>query len=331
MLYQIGNAYEEKGIFDKARDIYKQILSYGIKYRDVAQRIERLPASPQLGKKDKRQEKLEDRYDQIEKIGAGGMGSIFRARDKILGRIVALKVIREDFMSDLEAVHRFIREAQSASALQHPGIVTIFDIGVGEPMYIAMEYVDGGNLREKLNKKAMPVQEFLGIAIEICDALDAAHSKGIIHRDIKPENIMLTKDGKIKITDFGLACINNASRMTIAGQILGTPLYMSPEQIKGRPVDNRSDIYSLGITFYESLTGRVPFSQGDIGYCHIHETPPLPSLLNPDIPDTLEKIIIKSIEKKPEDRYQSVREILEDIKRCDSPIHYENITFDVKQ
>ena len=320
MLYQIGNAYEEKDIFDKARDVYRQILSYNIKYKDVAQRIERLPSGPLINKKDKNQQRLEDRYDQIEKIGAGGMGSIFKARDKILGRIVALKVIREDFMGDIETVHRFIREAQSASALHHPGIVTIFDICVGEPMYIAMEYVDGGNLREQLNRKAMSVQEFLGIAIEICDALDAAHSKGIIHRDIKPENIMLTKDGKIKITDFGLACINNASKMTMAGQILGTPLYMSPEQIKGRPVDNRSDIYSLGITFYESLTGRVPFPHGDIGYCHIHETPPLPSLLNPDIPETLEKIIMKSIEKNPEDRYQNVREILEDINRCQNPI-----------
>ena len=120
---------------------------------------------------------------------------------------------------------------------------------------------------------------------------------------------MLAKDGKIKIAGFGLACINNASKMTMAGQILGTPLYMSPEQIKGRPVDNRSDIYSLGITFYESLTGRVPFPHGDIGYCHIHETPPLPSLLNPDIPEPLEKIIIKSIEKNPENRYQNVREM----------------------
>ena len=323
MLYQIGNAYEEKDIFDKARDVYRQILSYNIKYKDVAQRIERLPSGPLINKKDKNQQRLEDRYDQIEKIGAGGMGSIFKARDKILGRIVALKVIREDFMGDIETVHRFIREAQSASALHHPGIVTIFDICVGEPMYIAMEYVDGGNLREQLNRKAMSVQEFLGIAIEICDALDAAHSKGIIHRDIKPENIMLTKDGKIKITDFGLACINNASKMTMAGQILGTPLYMSPEQIRGKPVDNRSDIYSLGITFYESLTGRVPFPHGDIGYCHIHETPPLPSLLNPDIPETLERIIMKSIEKNPEDRYQNVREILEDINRCQNPIHNE--------
>lgn len=314
MLYQIGTAYEEKSVFDKARNIYNQILSYDIKYRDVANRINKLPVNRSIDKKEKKQQKLEDRYDQIEKIGAGGMGSIFKAKDKILGRVVALKVIREDFMGDTEAVQRFIREAQSASALQHPGIVTIYDIGVGEPIYIAMEFVDGGNLREKLNKNPLSIDEFLEIAADICDALGVAHSKGIIHRDIKPENIMMTKDGNIKITDFGLASITNATRMTMAGQILGTPIYMSPEQIRGRQTDNRSDIYSLGITFYESLTGRVPFKDGDIGYRHIYETPEPPSLINFDITDSLEKIILKSIEKKPEDRYQNVLEIIEDLK-----------------
>lgn len=315
VFYKIGNAYEEKGLFDKAREVYSQILSFDVKYRDVVYRIDRLPSKPLVGKKDKGLSRLEDRYSQIEKIGAGGMGSIYKAKDKILGRLVALKVILDDFRSNTEAIHRFIREAQSASALQHPGIVTIFDINVGEPMYIAMEFVDGGNLREKQNKRIMSVDEFLGIAIEICDALEAAHSKGIIHRDIKPENIMLTRDGRVKITDFGLASINNATKMTMVGQILGTPLYMSPEQIKGRPTDNRSDIYSLGITFYEMLTGRVPFLEGDIGYRHIHETPEPPSLINPTISERLEKVVLKTIEKKQEDRHQDIREILEDIKK----------------
>ena len=313
MLYEIGTAYEGKGVFDRARNIYNQILSCDIKYRDVANRVNRLPANQSINKRDKNQEKLEERYNQIEKVGSGGMGSIFKAKDKILGRVVALKVIREDFMSDMEAVNRFIREAQSASALQHPGIITIYDISVGEPIYIAMEFVDGGNLRENLNKNPLSIDEFLEIAVDVCDALGTAHSREIIHRDIKPENIMLTKDGKVKITDFGLASINNATKMTMAGQILGTPLYMSPEQIRGKQTDNRSDIYSLGITFYESVTGRVPFRDGDIGYRHIYETPELPSLFNSEIPDSLEKIILKSIEKKPEDRYQNVQEIIEDL------------------
>jgi len=316
LFYQIGNAYEGSSLFDKAREIYNLILSYDITYRDVAQRLENLPANAKVNKESKSQTRLEDRYENIEKIGTGGMGSIYRAKDKILGRLAALKVIRDDFRSDTEAVQRFIREAQSASTLQHPGIVTIFDIHVGEPLYIAMELVDGGNLREKLNRHPMPVKDFLKMAADICDALEAAHSKGIIHRDIKPENIMLTKEGKIKITDFGLASISTATKMTMVGQVLGTPLYMPPEQIQGKPTDNRSDIYSLGVTFYEMLTGNVPFSEGDIGYRHIHETPESPSLVNPAISDSLEKIILKTLEKKPENRYQSVREIQEDLKKC---------------
>jgi len=314
-LYQVGSAYEEKGVFDKAREVYGQILSYDIEYKDVAQKIEKLPSAKTGEKKDKEKSSLEDRYEDIKKIGAGGMGAIYRAKDKILGRVVALKVIKDDFRSDTEAVQRFIREAQSASALHHPGIITIFDISVGEPMFIAMEFVDGGNLREKLDKKPMPVADFLRVAVEICDALDAAHSKGIVHRDIKLENIMLTKEGNIKVADFGLASITTGTRMTQAGQVLGTPLYMPPEQIRGKPTDNRSDIYSLGITFYEMLAGRVPFPDGDIGYRHIHEAPESPCFINPAIPESLEKIILKCIEKKPEDRYQNMREIKEDLQK----------------
>ncbi len=317
LLYQIGTVYEEKGIVDKAREVYSRIISRDIAYKDVAQRMERLPASTAAGvQKDKGQSALDGRYENREKIGAGGMGAIFKARDRILGRTVALKVIRDDVGSDTEAIHRFIREAQSASALQHPGIVTIYDIHVESPIYIAMEFVEGGTLRERLKKGALPIQEFLKMAVEICEALDAAHAKGIIHRDIKPENIMLTNDAKIKVTDFGLASFSNATKMTVVGQILGTPLYMSPEQIKGMQTDNRSDVYSLGITFYEMLTGKAPFPDGDISYRHIHETPESPSLINPTIPDPLEKIVMRSIQKKPEDRYQNVRDIIEDLKRC---------------
>jgi tetratricopeptide (TPR) repeat protein len=313
-LYQIGAAYEEKGISDKARNAYSQILSYDIQYKDVSQRMDKLPSTASEGKKDKEKARLEDRYEDIKKIGMGGMGAIYKAKDKILGRTVALKVIKDDFRSDTEAIQRFIREAQSASALHHTGIITIFDISVGEPMFIAMEFVDGVNLRDKLKNNAMPIKDFLKIAIDVCDALEAAHSKGVVHRDIKPENIMLTNDGNIKIADFGLASISTASRMTQAGQALGTPLYMPPEQIKGKPTDNRSDIYSLGITFYEMLTGRVPFPDGEIGYRHIHEAPESPSLINPSIPESLEKVIMKCIEKTPENRYQNIKEIKEELK-----------------
>lgn len=316
MLYSIGEACQEKELYEKANEFYKKILSIDMEYKDVSQKIvevakniDKAPAA----KKEARS--LEDRYEDIKKIGEGGMGAIYRARDKILGRDVALKVIRSEFTSNTEALQRFIREAQSASALQHPGITTIYDISVEEPIYIAMELVEGGNLFKKLGGKPMDIKEFLQTALDICAALDAAHEKGIVHRDIKLENIMLTKEGKVKIADFGLASITTSPRMTQAGQVMGTPLYMPPEQIKGLPTDNRSDIYALGITFYEMLTGKVPFSEGDIGYQHIHETPESPSFINPAIPEPLEAAILKCIEKRPEDRYQKVRKIAEDLKK----------------
>lgn len=317
MLYSIGEAYQDKEIYEKANEFYKKILSIDMEYKDVAKRIS--DVSENLGKtpsEKKEARSLEDRYDDIEKVGEGGMGAIYRAKDKILGRTVALKVIRSEFTADQEALARFIREAQSASALQHPGITTIYDISVEEPVYIAMELVEGGDLYEKLNGKQMEPKEFIPLALDICNALDAAHEKGIVHRDIKLENIMLTKEGKIKVADFGLASITTSPRMTQSGQVMGTPLYMPPEQIKGQPTDNRSDIYALGITFYEMLTGDVPFKDGDIGYQHIHETPESPSFINPAITEELEAIIMKCVEKSPNDRYQKVREIINDLNKC---------------
>ncbi len=316
MLYSIGETYQEKEDYEKADEFYKKILSIDMEYKDIAEKLAEV--SDNLGKspaEKKEAGSLEDSYDDIKKIGEGGMGAIYRATHKVLGRTVALKVIRSEFTADEEALARFIREAQSASALQHAGITTIYDISVSEPVYIAMELVEGGNLLEKLDGKMMDIQEFLSTAIDICEALDAAHEKGIVHRDIKLENIMLTKEGKIKIADFGLASITTSPRMTQAGQVMGTPLYMPPEQIKGLPTDNRSDIYALGITFYEMLTGNVPFSEGDIGYQHIHETPESPSFINPEINEQLEAAILKCIEKKPEDRYQKVGDLTEDLKK----------------
>lgn len=319
MFYQIGEAYLEKKVYDKANEFYKKILSIDMEYKDVAQKIEEVAKKIGTAPSSKKASRsLEDSYDDIKKIGEGGMGAIYRATHKVLGRTVALKVIRSEFTADAEALQRFIREAQSASALQHAGITTIYDINVEEPVYIAMELVEGGNLLQKLKGKQMDIKEFLETALDICAALNAAHEKGIVHRDIKLENIMLTKDGKIKIADFGLASITTSPRMTQSGQVMGTPLYMPPEQIKGLPTDNRSDIYALGITFYEMLTGNVPFKEGDIGYQHIHEPPEAPSFVNPSITEELEAAILKCIEKKPEDRYQKVSEIAEDLKKIDN-------------
>lgn len=317
MLYSIANAYQEKELYEKANEFYKKILSIDMEYKDVAAKISEV--SENLGKtpsEKKEARSLEDRYEDIVKVGEGGMGAIYKARDKILGRSIALKVIRSEFTADEEALARFIREAQSASALQHPGVTTIYDISTEEPVYIAMELVEGGDMFEKYGGKMMDIKKFLSVAIDICNALNAAHEQGIVHRDIKLENIMLTKEGKIKIADFGLASITTSPRMTQSGQVMGTPLYMPPEQIKGQPTDNRSDIYALGITFYEMLTGNVPFKEGDIGYQHIHETPESPSFINPEISEELEAIIMKCLEKSPEDRYQKVGKITEDLKKC---------------
>lgn len=329
MLYQISVALEEKGIFDKAKSLYGKILVMDVEYKDVQSRLdvvksameekekETATANTSGGQKEAAQKAtLEDRYEDIKKIGEGGMGAIYKAVDKILGRTVALKVIKDEIRSDTEAVNRFIREAQSAGTLQHPGIITIYDIVVGDLLYIVMEFVEGADLTGYMKNHDITLPWFKKIAIQVCEALGAAHKKGIVHRDIKLDNIMITKEGQAKVADFGLASISSgATGMTQVGQVLGTPLFMPPEQIRGQKTDNRSDIYALGITFYKMLTGEVPFKDGDIGYRHIHEAPEAPSLHNPDLPDELDDIILKCMEKKMEDRYQDVDEIKADLEK----------------
>lgn len=329
MLYQISTALEDKGIFDKAKDLYGKILVMDVEYKDTQARLDKVSkaiaekekesaASNTAGGQKEAAQKatLEDRYEDIKKIGEGGMGAIYKAVDKILGRTVALKVIKDEIRSDTEAVNRFIREAQSAGTLQHPGIITIYDIVVGDLLYIVMEFVEGSDLTGYMKNHEVTLPWFKKITIQVCEALGAAHKKGIVHRDIKLDNIMITKEGQAKVADFGLASISSgATGMTQVGQVLGTPLYMPPEQIRGQKTDNRSDIYALGITFYKMLTGDVPFKDGDIGYRHIHEIPEAPSLHNPEVPDELDAIILKCLEKKMEDRYQDVDGIKADLEK----------------
>jgi serine/threonine protein kinase len=255
------------------------------------------------------------RYEVLNELGKGAMGVVYLAKDPVIGRLVAVKTIRnsqteDDDSESREFRERFVREAQTAGILSHPNIVTIHDIGEdteSRTSFIAMEYIEGRNLKSLLtDKKKFSWDEVADLIAQIGEALDYAHRKGIIHRDIKPANILMTTDGKIKITDFGIAKVAS-SNLTTTGQFLGTPNYMSPEQVSGAPVDGRSDIFSLGVVLYEMLTNRKPFS-GDnltaISYKIVHEDFTPPGDLSPDIPQEFNPIVARAMAKDPWNRYQ---------------------------
>ncbi|PYQ29679.1 MAG: hypothetical protein DMF57_16520, partial [Acidobacteria bacterium] len=259
------------------------------------------------------------RYEIVRELGKGAMGIVYLAKDPLIGRLVALKTIRPAAHSDddetKEFRQRFIREAQAAGILNHPSIVTVHDIGQDDTgtSFIAMEYVEGQNLKEILAQgRALTYDQIGDIIAQVADALDFAHSKGIVHRDVKPANIILLDGGRAKITDFGIAKIaSSVANLTSTGQFLGTPNYMAPEQIKGAPVDGRTDIFSLGICLYECLTRRKPFggdSLTSISYKIVHE--PFPPLheINPQIPDGYEDIMSFALAKDPARRYQRGRD-----------------------
>src|SRR5256714_3883195 len=260
------------------------------------------------------------RYEVVRELGKGAMGIVYLAKDPLIGRLVALKTIRAAMHADddetKEFQQRFIREAQAAGILTHPSIVTVHDIGVDEPTavsFIAMEYVEGQNLKEVLAQgRPLPFEQVGDIIAQVADALDFAHAKGIVHRDVKPANIILIDGNRAKITDFGIAKITSGGNLTTTGQFLGTPNYMAPEQIKGAPVDGRTDIFSLGICLYECLTRRKPFggdSLTSISYKIVHE--PFPPLheINPQIPDGYEEVVAHALAKDPAKRYQRGREM----------------------
>ncbi|MEW6543324.1 MAG: protein kinase [Nitrospirota bacterium] len=314
--YQIGLAYEGQDVLDRAREYYKKTLEIDATYQDVARRLEHFPRlTPSLASTQTVSQKdptavLQERYEAVTRIGTGGMGTVFRAVDRVLRRTVALKFMKEDFQRDPEAVARFIREAQAASNLRHPGIVAIYDIHVQEPIYIAMEYVEGGTLRDLLRQRNLPVEEIRAIALQLCDAFGYAHGNGVVHRDIKPDNILMASDGKVKIADFGLARVAEGSTaMTRTGTVMGTPKYMAPEQIQGKAADARTDIYAFGVMLYELLTGKVPFSDGDVAYRQIHEMPLSPRLLNADVPEQFDTVVMTCLQKKPEGRFPSMEEV----------------------
>lgn len=261
---------------------------------------------------------LSDRYEILSKVGAGGMSDVYKAKDYILSRFVAIKVLKQEFSEDSSFVTKFRAEAQSAAGLEHPNIVNIYDVGSENGLYyIVMEYVEGITLKTYIEKKGqLSFKESASIAIQVARGIEAAHNKNIIHRDIKPQNIIISTDGKVKVTDFGIAKATSSN--TISSDVMGSVHYASPEQARNGFVDGRSDIYSLGIVMFEMVTGRVPFD-GDttvaVALQHLQEEIARPSIYAPDLPISFEKIILKCTQKTPDRRYQTIEELLTDIRR----------------
>ena len=261
---------------------------------------------------------LSDRYEILSKVGAGGMSDVYKAKDHILSRFVAIKVLKQEFSEDSSFVTKFRAEAQSAAGLEHPNIVNIYDVGSENGMYyIVMEYVEGITLKTYIEKKGqLSFKESASIAIQVARGIESAHNKNIIHRDIKPQNIIISTEGKVKVTDFGIAKATSSN--TISSDVMGSVHYASPEQARNGFVDGRSDIYSLGIVMFEMVTGRVPFDGETtvaVALQHLQEEIARPSKYAPDLPISFEKIILKCTQKTPDRRYQTIEELLADIRR----------------
>ena len=260
---------------------------------------------------------LSGRYQVLSKIGAGGMADVYKAKDCMLNRYVAVKVLKKEYREDENFVKKFRSEAQAAAGLLNPNIVNVYDVGEDRGLYyMVMELVEGITLKEYVQKKGkLSSKEAISIAIQMCTGIEAAHNHHIIHRDIKPQNIIISKEGKVKVTDFGIA--KATTSQTVSTSAMGSVHYVSPEQARGGYCDEKSDIYSLGITMYEMVTGHVPFDHENgvtIALMHLQNEITPPSQIRDGIPDSLEKIILKCTMKKPEDRYQTADELIADLK-----------------
>src|SRR6184192_521895 len=275
---------------------------------------------------------FDGRYLIIRKLGAGGMANVYLAEDQELGRRVAIKILDDRHAADDSFIERFRREAKNAASLSHPNIVSIYDRGEAEgTYYIAMEYLSGRSLKELIvGRGPTPMRIALDYARQILAALGFAHRHGIVHRDIKPHNVVVDADGRLKVTDFGIAR-SGASQMTEAGSIIGTAQYLSPEQARGAPVDQRSDIYSIGIVLYEMLTGGVPFT-GDtpveIAMKHLSAVPEPPSKKRAEVPRGLDLAVVRALAKDPEDRFQSAEEMDAELARIEQGFRVSDETAD---
>ena len=264
-----------------------------------------------------------NRYEILEEVGLGGMATVYKAKDHVLNRLVAVKVLKDEFTTDTDFIKRFNTEAQSAASLSHPNIVSIYDVGHEDEnnlYYIVMELVQGKTLKEIINSEgALSWKWAVNIAMQIASALELAHKNGIVHRDIKPHNIIITEDGIAKVTDFGIAKAVSNSTITAFGTTIGSVHYFSPEQAKGGFTDAKSDLYSLGVVMYEMLTGKVPFDADtpvSVALKHMQEDPKEPIELNPEIPTAVNQIVIKAMQKEPSARYQSATEMIHDLSKA---------------
>ncbi|MGH9884321.1 MAG: protein kinase domain-containing protein, partial [bacterium] len=322
--YELGRAHERQGDLDGAIEVYERILSFDYHYKDAAACLERCKAALPKHTGDTLPPATtptvipvaQKRYEIVRELGRGGMGVVYLARDSVLEREVAYKVLPEGLRGNPNALKNFLREAKAAAQLNHPNIVTVYDAGESEHgFYMAMELVDGTTLKEILRQRGpVSANAVVYILRQMASALSYAHGRKVVHRDIKTANTMWTAERHVKIMDFGLAKlmeeVRNATTM-----ISGTPFYMSPEQTLGRDVDHRTDVYSLGVTIFELATGELPFQKGNVPYHHVHTPPPDPRTIKADVPAPLAATILRCLQKAPGERYQSAKEILDELDR----------------
>lgn len=335
--WMLALAYEQLGQLHKSQEIFLKIRSVNVSYRDVSVRLSNVQSRISMlgddagvaptqahGKGGAHATKvmnmankgISDRYELLKELGRGGMGIVYLARDVQLDRQVAIKFLGAAMDDNDEYRNRFIREAKAAAKVNHPNIVAVYDMSAEQGnAFIAMEFVEGTNLHSYIHRKGpLPVREALSIMTQTCAALSAIHKEGIVHRDLKPDNILLAKGGLVKLMDFGLAK-GSGNRLTGTNMVMGTPAYMAPEQTLGKECDERSDLYSMGLVFHEMLTGKTMFLDGDVLRRQQTETPPKPSELAKDIPDIVDQIVMKCIEKEPGKRFQSAAQLLDALRR----------------